>query len=116
MGGPAAGPAGHTPDPARLATVVAEREAEVRTRLADAVGDGPMCRVDGARARPAKHWEGRAAALAQLRRALRRGGDPGQELADLRAQWTSQRAIDRGEAWRVYTDAGLDALTELEDL
>lgn len=98
-----------------LAATVAALEAQALARLEAALGGVSMCHVDEAAARPAKHWEGRAAALAQARRALRRAA-PGSEpdvVRRLRAQWTAQLDALGGAAWTTYTTAGLQALEEL---
>lgn len=98
-----------------LATAVATLEAEALAQLEATLGGVAMCRVGEAAARPAKHWEGRAAALAQVRRALRRAA-PGSEpdvLDRVRAEWTAQLDALGGPAWTTYTTAGLRALEEL---
>lgn len=96
-----------------------ERAARLeRAALAelDAVLAGTaMCRVDGTREQPAKHWEGRCSALAQVRRTLRRA-TPGTEqaaLAAIHAEWSAQLGSLGGDAWQVYTRGGLQALEEL---
>lgn len=98
-----------------LATAAATLEAQALARLEATLGGVAMCRVDEAAARPAKHWEGRAAALAQVRRALRRAA-PGSEadvLRRLRAEWAAQLDALGGPAWTTYTTGGLQALEEL---
>jgi hypothetical protein len=98
-----------------LAATVATLEAEALAQLEATLGGVAMCRVGEAAARPAKHWEGRAAALAQVRRALRRA-EPGGEADVLRrahAEWTAQLEALGGPAWTTYTAAGLQALEEL---
>ncbi len=98
-----------------LAATVATLEAEALARLEATLGGVAMCRVGEATARPAKHWEGRAAALAQARRALRRAA-PGSEpdaLRQVHAEWAAQLDALGGPAWTAYTTAGLRALEEL---
>lgn len=98
-----------------LASTVAALEAEALAQLDATLGGVAMCRVGEASARPAKHWEGRAAALAQVRRALRRAtpGNDAQVLRQAREEWTSQLEALGGPAWTTYTEAGLQALEEL---
>lgn len=98
-----------------LAATVATLEAEALAQLDATLGGVAMCRVGESAARPAKHWEGRAAALAQVRRALRRA-TPGTEADVLRRtheEWTAQLDALGGPAWTTYTTAGLRALEEL---
>ncbi len=98
-----------------LAATVATLEVEALAQLEATLGGVAMCRVGESAARPAKHWEGRAAALAQVRRALRRA-EPGSEadvLHQVHAEWTAQLDALGGPAWTTYTTAGLQALEEL---
>ncbi len=99
-----------------LAEDVRLLEAEAISRLDAVLSGRALCRVDGASLRPAKHWEGRAAALAQVRRDLRRSAPPDREdelLERVRTAWTHQAAATAGDAWLTYTRGGLEALEEL---
>ncbi len=99
-----------------LAERVARLEADALAQLEAVLGGRAMCRVDGASRRPAKHWEGRAAALAEVRRALRKASpdEPAEVIARSQARWTGQLSGLGGEAWQHYTRGGLSALEELE--
>ena len=98
-----------TPD---LTERVTALEQDALAQLDRLLAGTAMCRVDGTH-RGAKHWEGRAAALAQVRRSLRRAQDPGGVPAAVLAEWSAQTATTRGPAWQEYTAGGLEALTEL---
>jgi hypothetical protein len=101
---------------AALAERVAQLEADALAQLDSVLGGRAMCRVDGGSRRPAKHWEGRAAALAEVRRSLRRASpaEHSEVLARTLARWTGQLSGLGGEAWQHYTRGGLSALEELE--
>ncbi len=99
-----------------LADSVSRLEREALSQLEGVLAGAAMCRVDGERARPAKRWEGRSAALAQVSRALRRQ-DAGVEadlVAGIRSSWEGRLVTQHGEAWDVYNRAGLEALAELQ--
>jgi len=101
-----------------------ERATQVR---ADAVhhltllaGDASMCAIgrSGRSFPAAKYHEGRQAASGQVRSALRRDPDAGQEvLATLEGQWreTLASAQAQGRDWVAYASGGLDALGELSE-
>lgn len=99
-----------------LAESAARLERDAISLLDETLAGAALCRVDGGLARPAKYWEGRSAALAQVRRALRRAeaGTEAELLATLRATWRRQLETQRGEAWQTYNSAGLEALAELQ--
>jgi hypothetical protein len=102
-------------DATDLAARVAEFERDALAQLDAVLAGVAMCRVTGAAEHPAKYWEGRSAVLAQVRRALRRT-PPGDEAAALDAihrQWSKQLDSMTADTWRVYTNAGLEALKEL---
>ena len=77
---------------------------------------GPCAGSTAASRRPAKHWEGRAAALAEVRRALRKAppDEQSEVVARSHARWAGQLSGLGGEAWQHYTRGGLSALEELE--
>lgn len=99
-----------------LAARVSELEHAALAQLDATLAGTAMCRVDGAAAQPAKHWEGRSSAMAQARRSLRRApqdADPAAIITDVRDQWRAQLAAMGGESWHTYSRAGLEALDEL---
>lgn len=105
-----------------IAALVARHEASALARLTDTVEGVSLCRLDGSTSSSAKHWEGRAAALAQVRRDLRvgarAGGDgPWRDLVTRRLdQWREQEsglAPPAAPAWLAYTAGGVAALSEL---
>lgn len=101
---------------AALADRVARLEADALAQLDAVLGGRAMCRVDGGSRLPAKHWEGRAAALAEVRRALRKAppAEQSEVVARSHARWAGQLSGPGGEAWQHYTRGGLSALEELE--
>lgn len=105
--------------------VVEERLAAAEAALDAATGGTPVCRVGADRLRPVKHQEGRAAALAEVRRALRRleaspDGEPAcdAEVALVRTtadEWAAKAelATARGPGWLAYLRGGADELDTL---
>lgn len=105
--------------------VVEERLAAAEVALDAATGGTPVCRVDADRLRPVKQQEGRAAALAEVRRALRRmeaspDGEPAcaAEVGLIRAtadEWAARAelATARGPGWLAYLRGGADELDTL---
>ena len=106
-----------------LSTSIRARESEALDRLAASTGGQSLCSLSRSGPVPAtKYYEGMAAALAEVRRAIRRLPDlPNDDgaaqlvLADIRARWIAQtRAPGRtGPSWAGYLAGGLDALNEL---
>lgn len=98
-----------------LPAAVALLEAQALEQLTAVLSGGAMCRIDGATARQAKYWEGRSAALAELRRALRKAPAPDHPalLARARETWAGQATTMRGERWADYTAGGRAALADL---
>lgn len=96
-----------------LADTVARLEREALESMADLLGGTAACRVDGPRTRPVKHWEGRAAALAEVRRALSHGEPERGLLPRLTVRWSAQLTATGGDAWHAYSAGGLEVLGEL---
>lgn len=91
-----------------------------RLRLADATGGAALCRIgpDAGEGRLAvKRAEGAAAALADLRDALRRGAASDSALDQVDARWQGDLASHRARAsapeWIAYCQGGIDALGEV---
>lgn len=103
--------------PSDLLPLVERQERDALARLTDATSGGALCRLDGSGVGEAKYWEGRAAALAQVRRELRRGADPRRETVDRRlAAWRAETAAlsaGASPAWSAYLAGGVDALAAL---
>ena len=108
MTGPTAVTAQH-----RLDRVEA-RLAEVSTSLQAATGGAALCRIDGTGG-SAKSFEGRTAALLEVRRLLRR--DPEADLTPVLARWRADLAshTSRGSsaAWLEYVAGGVAELEHL---
>lgn len=91
-----------------------------RLRLADATGGAALCRIgpDAGEGRLAvKRAEGAAAALADLRDALRHAAASDSVLDQVEARWQGDLAShhSRGSApeWTAYCQGGIDALREV---
>lgn len=97
---------------ASLLDVVVRAEREALDDLASALGQGTSCRPLPGTSASAKALEGRAAALADVRRALVRAADP-TPLHTVRQRWRVQAAFGRGPSWQAYLQGGLAALEEL---
>ncbi|ADU49212.1 hypothetical protein [Intrasporangium calvum] len=105
--------------------IVERHQAAALAALEATTGGAPLCRVDGTR-QTVKASEGAAAALSDVRRALRReAGEPTGAVAAERAQAVIEEVRS---AWQgisgplaarpgsgEYVAGGLDALTALED-
>lgn len=92
---------------------------DARLRLAEATGGAALCRIgpEAGEGRPAvKRAEGAAAALADLRDALRRQGDPDAALEHVYGQWTadlqSHRTRGSGTEWVAYCEGGVAAIDQ----
>lgn len=106
-----------------LSAFITARESEALDRLAASTGGQSLCTLSKGGPVPAtKYYEGMAAALAEVRRAIRRlpelPNDVGgirQVIDDIRARWTAEtRGPGRtGASWAGYLTGGLDALNEL---
>ena len=107
-----------------LTASILARESEALDRLAASTGGQSLCSLSGGGPVPAtKYFEGRAAALAEVRRALRRlrdlpnddGADSRRALEVIRARWAAQTTAPgrTGPAWAGYLAGGLEALDEL---
>lgn len=97
----------------KLADTVARLEHEALERMTAVLEGAAACRLDGPRTQPVKHWEGRAAALAEVRRGLARGEEPPALLSRIGTRWSEQAAARNGETWRAYSTGGLEALAVL---
>lgn len=99
--------------PASLSHVEA-RLAEVTASLQAATGGGALCRIDGTGG-SAKSFEGRTAALLEVRRLLRR--DPDADLAPVLDRWRADLGTHtrRGSsaAWLEYVAGGVAELEHL---
>ena len=95
-----------------VATCLAQAEAD----LAAATGGRPICRVGQERVAPVKQAEGRAAALAEVLRRIRRSTEAHQALSDTASAWrdAAERSSRLGPAWQSYNDGGLEALEALK--
>ncbi len=105
-----------------ITSVVARHEAAALAQLSDAVEGVSLCRLDAGTSGSAKHWEGRAAALAQVRRDLRAAARTGEHEAwqDVVArrlhEWRTQEhdlTPSAAPAWLAYTAGGIAALSDL---
>lgn len=106
----------------QITALLALHEAAALARLGDVVEGVSLCRLDAGTSSSAKHWEGRAAALAQVRRDLRaaaRSGARGpwrdvviRRLDEWREQ-ESELGPSAAPAWLAYTVGGIAALSEL---
>ena len=106
-----------------LSASIRARESEALDRLAASTGGQSLCSLS--RSGPVsatKYYEGMAAALAELRRAIRRlpdlpndGGGSQGVLDVIRARWTAETRVPgrTGPSWAGYLAGGLDALNEL---
>ena len=90
---------------------------DARRRLAEASGGAALCRIgpDAGEGRLAvKRAEGAAAALADLRDALRRGADPDAALAAVSSAWAADARshAERGSSpeWVAYAEGGASAV------
>jgi hypothetical protein len=92
-------------------TEVAHRESAALAELTDLLSGVAVCRVPADRALRAKRLEGRAAALADLRRALTVPGAPlATALGEVGARWATGPG---GPLWEAYRAGGRQALGEL---
>jgi hypothetical protein len=97
--------------------LIERRLGEVTASLNEATGGAALCRIDGTGG-SAKSFEGRMAALLEVRRSLRKDPDAGVTAASaLVERWRSdlQQRSARGAsaAWQEYLAGGV---TELEHL
>lgn len=99
---------------------VERRIDEARERLAQATGGAALCRIgaDAGEGRLAvKRAEGAAAALADLRQALRRGADPVEARGEVLATWEADRDAHRARGsapeWVAYCEGGVAALADV---
>ena len=98
-----------------LLALVNERLADATASLTTGTGGGPMCRT-GPAITAAKTAEGRAAALMQVRRSLRKGtaDAPTRVLIEWRRLRQAQgERHDRG--WQAYWAGGIAELERLTD-
>ena len=102
-----------------LADIVALHEQSAIAQLAAETAGTPVCRRDARAAHGAKYREGTVAALAQIRRALRRADvDPGTVLAEWTAQWGDQSPLPpagASAAWSAYREGGIAACVVLHE-
>ncbi|TFB46743.1 hypothetical protein [Cryobacterium tagatosivorans] len=106
-----------------LSASIRARESEALQRLAATTGGQSLCSVSrGAPVPAAKYYEGMAAALAEVRRAIRRlsllpDDDAGSRLVlgDIRARWAAEAGAPgrTGPGWAGYLAGGLEALDQL---
>lgn len=100
------------PEHAALAEIT-HREGTALTELTDLLDGVAVCRVPADRAVRVKRLEGRAAALADLRRALAvPGAQLTEVLAEIDARWA---AGPGGPLWEAYRAGGRAALAELAE-
>lgn len=109
---PPAAPGDSDPGLTSLLEMVVRAEREALGDLASALGQGTSCRPRPGTSASAKALEGRAAALADVRRALVRAADPA-PVQTVRQRWRVQAGLGRGPAWQAYLQGGLAALEEL---
>lgn len=105
----AGGTEGSRPTP----DTVGRLEREALERMTALLDGAAACRFAGPRTRSVKHWEGRAAALAEARRGLAQGWTADDLLPRLVERWTTQHRAARGETWTAYCEGGLGVLAEL---
>ncbi len=101
---------------AALLAQVERHERDAVARLTDAASGVALCRLDGTRAGDAKYWEGRCAALAEVRRELRRGGPEAQSAPERRlVSWREEaaRRATGSAAWSSYLEGGVAGLSAL---
>jgi len=102
-----------------ILALVEQRLDTAERDLADATGGAPLCRIDGSGPAGPKFAEGRTAALAELRRALRRspGADAVQVVGESIATWDhhERAAAGQGPSWRAYRAGGATELRQLGD-
>ena len=109
-----------------LSALIRARESEALDRLAASTGGQSLCTLSKGGPVPAtKYYEGKAAALAEVRRAVRRLPGLPNDLNDvggirevidvIRARWTAETRVPgrTGPSWAGYLAGGLDALNEL---
>ena len=105
-----------------ISVLVLRHEEAAVAGLTATVEGVALCRLDASTAEPAKHWEGRAAALAQVRRDLRRrpraaesvtGEDVVVRRLDEWRQQASDLSTSAVPAWTAYCAGGVAALSEL---
>jgi hypothetical protein len=112
-------PEGAPRQPDEFLELVLAREQGALAALADAAGDASLCALSraGTPHPAAKFHEGAAAALAGVRRSLRRGTGtgPSDAVATARRRWKDQNAAlaTRGRDWAAYYAGGVDALDRL---
>jgi hypothetical protein len=94
---------------------LATRAAAALAELDAATGGAAVCRIGEDRATAVKRLEGRSTALNDLARRRRRqpGEPPVASVTAVRAAW--ERTPRLSPLWRVYADAGLEALDELRE-
>jgi len=105
---------------AELADLVARHEHAALAELATETAGTPLCRLDARAAHGAKYWEGVVAALAQIRRALRRADDDrtAAVLAEWAAQWGVKSPLPPAGAapsWSAYREGGIAACAALHE-
>lgn len=102
-----------------LLSLATSAEQDALERLALALGGRSSCRVAGP---DTKYLEGRAAALALVRRALGRATGPGPAapgeqdgpaVEGAARRWQVVADAGRGPAWEAYRTGGREALDEL---
>lgn len=95
------------------------RIADVGEHLARISGDTSLCTTSrsGEPAPAVKYHEGRWAALREVAKRVRAGGEPATEAAAARERWSADlaRLVERGAGrdWVAYRTGGVDALDEL---
>jgi hypothetical protein len=95
------------------------RIAEAGEHLARISGDASLCTMSrsGQPAPAVKYHEGQWAALREVAKRVRAGGDVTAETAAARGRWAADldRLTERGAGrdWIAYRTGGLDALDEL---
>lgn len=95
------------------------RLAAVEAELVAATGGASLCLVSkrGEAVDGPKYLEGRLAALLEVRRTVRRGGDLATRAAAALVEWSGElddaRRRGLGGGWIAYRTGGVDELTDL---
>jgi hypothetical protein len=98
------------------------RRTVVAQELAAVAGDASLCTLSasGGPVDGVKYLEGRLAVLTELRRALRAGAEPAEEVVGrLARQWRGHldraRADSLARGWIAYRAGGVDELASLQE-
>ncbi len=95
------------------------RQAEIEVELTRAAGGASLCAISRSTGSvpAAKYFEGRLAAITEVRRAVKRGAEPQAAVVAAAASWHGAlhrgRARDAGPDWMAYWAGGVDELDDL---